>query len=71
MGDMAGFADQVRRLAMDLYRVLKDPDPCDSEFAELSERLDDLRRQRDGSHPQEIDRWLRSAGNQLRWRMHH
>jgi hypothetical protein len=71
MGNTPGFADQIRRLAMDAYRVLKDPDACESEFAELSERVDDLRRQSGGSHAHEVDRWLRSAGNQLRCRMRH
>jgi hypothetical protein len=69
MSNPAEFAENVRRLAQDAFHALRDPGASVSELMELSERVDDLRRQRNGSYALEVDRWLRSAGDQLRCRL--
>ena len=64
----ADFAVRVRELAVEAYRVLKDPDATYREAVELSRQFDELRRQRRREHApeRELDRWLRNAAKQVR-----
>jgi hypothetical protein len=66
--DPADFAIRVRELAVEAYRVLKDPDTSYGEAVELSRKFDELRRQRRREHApeRELDRWLRNAAKQVR-----
>ncbi len=64
----AELASRVRQLAMDAYRVLKDPAATSGELVELSRKIDDLRRSCESLSSRQIDHWLQSAAEQVRCR---
>ena len=66
--DPEAFAIRVRELAVEAYRVLKDPDATYRQAVDISRQFDELRlERRRGDLPEkDIDRWLRNAARQVR-----
>lgn len=57
----AEFATELRKLALDAYRVVNDQRALRSDAAELSRRIAELREHTQEAGLLEIDRWLHKA----------
>jgi hypothetical protein len=66
--DPADLAAGVRQLALDIHRVMKDPNATFSELGEVSRRIEALRQQTRVSALSEIDRWLQNTGKLVQTR---
>jgi hypothetical protein len=58
-------ARRVRQLAVDAHRILNHPDTTVEELIALRRRFKELLRAGRGSQPTEIERWLRSAQQEV------
>jgi hypothetical protein len=67
-GAPADLAHRIRRLAVDVHRVVNSEETRSNELNELSKRVDKLRLQTQDPQFIEINRWLEAAQNLIKIR---
>lgn len=66
--DPADLAHRIRRLVVDVHRVVHSEETRSNELNELSQRVDELRLQTQDPQFIEINRWLGAAQNLIKTR---